>query len=118
MAPSLRDLPYEERLLRLKLPTLVEERERGDVIAVYRARKGVDKVDREDLFVWDQRDTRGYGKKLKRTTCRRDTKKYSFPYRSIEILNNLDAEVVHGRNINEFKAKLDNKRYGDGTVQA
>jgi len=41
---------------------------------------------------------------------------YSFPYRRIEIWNNLDAEVVHARNINEFKAKLDNKRYGDGTV--
>ena len=51
MAPSLRDLPYEERLLRLKLPILVKRRERGDLIAVYRAWKGVDKLDREDMFV-------------------------------------------------------------------
>jgi len=78
----------------------------------------LDKVDREDMFVWYQRDTRGHGKKLIRTTCRRDSKKYSFSYRSMEIWNNLDAEVVHARNIQEFKAKLDNKRYGDGTVRA
>jgi len=72
IAPSLRDLPYEERLLRLKLPTLVERRERRDLIAVYNAWKGMDKVDREDMFVWDQRDTRGHGQKLTMTTCRRD----------------------------------------------
>ena len=39
MAPSLRDLLYEERFSRLKLPTLEERREREDFIAVYRALK-------------------------------------------------------------------------------
>ena len=51
MAPSLSDLPYEERLSRLKLPTLEKIREKGDFIAVYRASKGLEKIDREDLFV-------------------------------------------------------------------
>ena len=34
MAVNLRNLRYEERLSKLKLPTL-ERRERGDLIAVY-----------------------------------------------------------------------------------
>ena len=34
MSPSLRDLPYEETLSRLKLPTLEKRREREDFIAV------------------------------------------------------------------------------------
>ena len=83
MAPSLRDLPFEKRFLD-KLPTFQKKRERGDLIAVYRASKGLDKIDRDYLFVWDFRNTRGHEKKLKRNTCKRDTKQYSFPYRSIE----------------------------------
>ena len=35
----------------LKLPTLEKRRERGDFMAVYRASKGLEKIDRDDLFV-------------------------------------------------------------------
>ena len=43
VSPSLRNIPYKERLSRLKLPTLEKRRGRGDFIAVYRASKGVEK---------------------------------------------------------------------------
>ena len=118
MAPSLQDLPYEDRLKRLGLPTLQQRRERGDLIAIYRVSKGKDQVDNEDLFMWVPRDTRGHSKKLKKTACRRDVKKYSFPNRNIEIWNNLDETVVQARNIHEFEAKLDDHRYGDRTARA
>ncbi|MPC19977.1 hypothetical protein E2C01_012906 [Portunus trituberculatus] len=64
MVPSLRDLTYGDRSKILKLPTLQQKRERGDLIAIaiYRA----DTVDKEDLLVWDSRNTRGYSMKLKR----------------------------------------------------
>ena len=74
MAPSLRDLPYEGRrklvgwlsivspsrghtgyLYRPKLPTLEKRRENGDFIAVYKASKGLKKVDREDVCVGRQK---------------------------------------------------------------
>ena len=58
MPPSLRDLPYEERLSRLKLSTLKKRRERGDFIAVYRASKDLEKINRDDLFVCDDRTTK------------------------------------------------------------
>ena len=76
MAPSLRNVPYVERLFRLKLPTLEKRKERGDFIAMYRASKNLEKTDRDHLFVWDDRTTRRHEKKLKRTTCKRD-KKYT-----------------------------------------
>ena len=38
---------------------------------------------------------------------------YSFPYRSIEAWNKLDAEMINARNIHDFKSKLDNSRFGD-----
>ena len=60
----------------------LEKRDRGDFIAVYRAFKGLKKMDRGDIFIFVDR-TKGHEKKLKKTTCKRE-KKYSFPYRSIE----------------------------------
>ena len=70
MVPSLRNLPYEERISRLKLPILKKRKKSRDIIAVYRASKGLEIVDRDDLFVWDDR-RREHEKKLKRTTCKR-----------------------------------------------
>ena len=53
MVPSLRNLSYEKRFFRLKLPTFAKRKERGDFIAVCRASKCLEKIDRDDLFVWD-----------------------------------------------------------------
>ena len=78
MVPTLRDLSYEERLEKLKLQTLEKRRERGDLIAIYRAANEMEKVDRSDLFLWDSRNTRGHGKKLRMDRCRRDIKNSAF----------------------------------------
>ena len=68
------------------------------------------------MFLWDDRTRRGH-EKLKITTCKRD-KKYSFLKRSIAAWNKLDAAVINARNIHDFKRKLDNSRFGDGTIRA
>ena len=67
LAPSLMDKSYEERLSKLNLTTLEQRRERGDLIAVYRVMKGMEELDRDDLIIWDTRDTRGHGKKDKKS---------------------------------------------------
>ncbi len=90
MPETLRDRTYEERLKKLGLTTL-ERRERGDLVALYRMQEGLEKLDREVLVVCDRMETRGNSKKLKKGICRRDIKKYSFPYRSITAWNGLDA---------------------------
>ena len=115
LVPGLRDLSYKERLQRLNLPTLEDRRERGDLITVYKVMKGMGKIDKEDLFSWDTRATRGHGVKLKKTNCRRDIKKYSFPYRTVDAWNSLDKDTVLAKTIHDFKYKLDCKRYGDRT---
>ncbi len=94
MVPALRDLPYEERLEKLNLLTLESRMERGDLIAIYRASDEWEKVDRSDLFLWNARNMRGHGKKLRADNCRRDIKKFSFLQRSIEVWNKLDTEIV------------------------
>ena len=75
----------------------------------------MEKIDRDDQFVWDDRTTRIHEKKLKRATCKRDIIKYCFPFRSIEAWNKLDAEMINARNIHDFKSKLVNSRFGYGT---
>ncbi|XP_063866945.1 uncharacterized protein LOC135104013 [Scylla paramamosain] len=113
LVPSLQDLSYEETLRRLNLQT--EQQRERDLIVVYRMMNGSEKVDQQDLITWDVRDSRGHEKKLKKATCRRDIKKSSFPQRIVETWNSLEKGVVHARFIQDFKAKLDDSRYRDGT---
>ena len=58
---------YEETF---KTKTLNPSGKKGKniyIIAVYIVLKGVEKVDREDLFVWDTKDIRGHEKVKKKT---------------------------------------------------
>ena len=60
--PGFKKLSYEERLKKLKLPTLKYRRLRGDMIEVYKILHGVyDKRVRTELFnVTDQARTHGH----------------------------------------------------------
>ena len=62
LAPELSELTYEERLSKLELPTLEQRRERGDLLTIYRIMKNMEILDREDLPIWDTRNTKGHGK--------------------------------------------------------
>lgn len=118
LAPELSELTCEERLSKLELPTLEQRRERGDLLTIYRIMKNMEILDREDLLIWDTRNTRGHGKKLKKDNYRRDVKRNSFPHRVVDVWNNLDEKIVCAKTIHEFKTNLDNMRYGDGTPRA
>ena len=59
LIPSLSELSYAERLQILGFTTLEQRRERGDLIVMYRVMKGLEKLSREDLLIWDNSDTRG-----------------------------------------------------------
>ena len=100
------------------LSTLQDRRERGDLITMFKLVNGIEKIDREDLVVKveeQERRTRGHMKKLKKSQCLGDIKKYRFPHRTIEIWNNLKEEVVAAKSVHKFKEKLDIFGYGDRT---
>ena len=116
--PELSVLPCEERLYHLRLPTLQERREIGNLIMMYKMAHGMGKLDREDSVIKDDGQTRGHEYKLKKTKGLKDVKKHSFPNRSLKIWNGLEKEVVGARNIHMFKSKLDVSRYGDRITRA
>ena len=116
MVLELKDLNYEERLEEIGLPTLQVRRERGDLITMYKLVNKMEKVDRQDLVQHIEegtRRTRGHQKKIRKSRCTGDIKKYSFPHRTVDIWNELREEVVMADNVHLFKEKLDAYRYGD-----
>ena len=120
MVPDLRDLAYEDRLKKMELPTLQSRRERGDLIMMYKIISGKEKIDLENLVVLTEdrgrnRSTRGHSKKIEKSHCTKDVKKYSFPHRTVDSWNNLCEEVVTATNIHMFKERMDRYRYGDRT---
>ena len=62
------------------------------------------------------RNLRGQ-EKLQKGICLNDTKKYSFPQRSIDTWNGLKEEVIMAKNVHQRKEKLDKYRYRDRTTR-
>ena len=66
----LHDLPYEERLKALKLPTLVYRRLRGDLVNVYKYMNNL--YDVKSIISEDKDDTRrGHSAKLEKLGCKK-----------------------------------------------
>ena len=104
---ELRELPYEERLKALHLPTLVYRRLRGDLINVYKYMKN--QYDVKPITRKDPDDTRrGHSFKLHKATCRTDKRLYFFSFRAIDWWNNIPQEVIEAPSIDAFKNRLDN----------
>ena len=121
MVPELEVLDYEERLKEMGLPSLRQRRERGDMITIYKLLNKLEVIDNSTLLqreTGDNRQTRGHSRKLKKGRCLKDTKKHSFPQRSIEAWNNLPEEIVTAKCVHKLKEKLDSYRNGDGTTRA
>ena len=103
----LRNLPYEERLRILKLPTLVDRRARGDLIECYKILHGHYTCD-IDIFVRNNNThLRGHSLKLDLEKCNRLARKYFLTNRVVSKWNSLPASVVTAPSVIAFKKKLD-----------
>ena len=108
LIPSLRLKPYEQRLIEAKLPSLELRRLRGDLIQVFKIVKEIDNVTMENYFEFYNEDrTRNNGIKLKGKRFNTNAAKNYFTYRVISKWNELPAEVVGSKSVNEFKNRLD-----------
>ena len=107
LIPDLKDLPYEDRLRRLKLPSLVYRRARGDMIEVYKYLHGIYKVDTSFLPTSEGSITRGHSLKLTKHRSRLQLRQCFFSQRVVDHWNSLTEQIVTAPTLNCFKSRLD-----------
>jgi hypothetical protein len=107
--PGFKDLSYEERLRKLRLPTLKYRRIRGDMIEMYKimTAKYDDRVTNFIQLHESDKTTRGHQYKIKKQHVRLNIRKYSFVCRSVDIWNGLPPCVVNAPTVKSFEARLD-----------
>jgi ribonuclease P/MRP protein subunit RPP40 len=105
---ELKDLPYEQRLQALELPSLVYRRLRGDMIQTFKILHGYEDIDPSCLFQMStNRQTRGHNMKIEKQRSNTKLRQNFFSMRVVNSWNSLTAEVVIAPSINSFKGRLD-----------
>lgn len=109
MIPAIRHLPYQERLERLRLPSMHYRRIRGDMIMVYQLYSGKIRIDPSTFFKPSPANstTRGHCKKLLVPSSRKVSRQRFFSVRVVNSWNHLPEDIVTAESINSFKNKLD-----------
>ena len=108
MIPAIKDLSYEERLRKLKLPTLVYRRKRGEMIQTYKYLHNIYDSNTEELLKLIHHDrTRGHSLKLFKERVNTSTRAQFFSSRVVDLWNSLPKEVVTAPSVNAFKSRLD-----------
>ena len=111
LVDGFRNLEYSERLKRLKLPTLVYRRKRGDMIELFNHFHKYDKALISETFQPRERCSRTHDFQLHLPIYPKDgfrgIQTNEFYYRSPKLWNGLPKHVVNAKNINDFKNYLD-----------
>ena len=107
LVPSLKDLPYPERLKRLRLPSLEHRRNRGDMIDMYKYIHGHYLTDKPHFDLADRTETRGHSLKVTKKRCRLHVRSNYFSHRVVNLWNSLPENTVTAPNLNCFKSRLD-----------
>ena len=108
--PGFKNMSYEERLQKLKLPTLAYRRQRGDMIETYKITSGTYDTTLPPLFQQHSdvtMETRGHSKKLYMKRANTSIRKNFFTHRVISIWNSLPEHVISARNVKIFESRLD-----------
>ena len=108
LIPELKELTYVERLKKLKLPSLVHRRRRGDMIQTFKIIGGLEDIPADRFFtVSNSTSTRGHSLKIEKPRCNTSAKLHHFSQRIINDWNALPESVVQAKDVNDFKSKLD-----------
>ena len=109
LVPMYNTLPYDERLKRMKLPTLEFRRHFCDMVQVYKHLHFYDKETIPDKLIKRPRPNRNHNQELLPNFADdgvRGPQTKSFYYRTVPTWNKLPADVVNANSIKGFKEKL------------
>ena len=108
LVKSIKNLSYEDRLRKLKMPRIEERLRRGDLIETYKILTGKENVRHEQFFDVEHKDrTRGHQLKLKKRRVKHASRLKFFSNRVINEWNCLPGEVVKSESTNAFKNGID-----------
>ena len=107
MVKNIRNLTYEERLRRMKLPSLKYRRRRGDMILVYKLVSGMLKTDGIVKRSAPRYAIRGHHLRLVKQRATKRPRRNHLTIRSVNDWNSLPGWVVSAPSLNIFKTKLD-----------
>ncbi len=109
LIPSLRHLSYEQRLKKLKLPTLRYRRARGDMIEYFKIMGGVYDTEVTKFLPPGITigTTRGHNKRVYVRQARLNLRKNVFGIRNVLNWNALPKNVIEAPNIMCFERRLD-----------
>ena len=108
LIPGFKYLTYEERIRKLKLPTLKYRRLRGDLIEIFKIlTKKYDPDACQNLIRLRKNSvTRGHSLKIFKKGARLDIRKNSFPHRIINIWNYLPEQIIKAEEVQIFEGRL------------
>ena len=105
---DVKDLPYEQRLIALSLPSLKYRRFRGDLIQYFKIRSGIDDLNFDTFFSYNKSFcTRSANINLHTKYSRTNLRKFTFTNRVIQYWNALSTNTKSAQQLNNFKALLD-----------
>ena len=107
---GLNEVPYEERLDKIKLPSLEFRQLRGDMIQVFKiANKYYDPVTTNTIFEFTNNSRlRGHNLKISKQRVNKTKFASFFSNRVVNYWNKLPSFIVNSKSINEFKNNFDN----------
>ena len=91
MIPALRNLPYEDRLWKMDLPSLAYQRLRGDAIETYKYLHGIGLYDVDSSALLPLADesegvtTRGHNLKLLKRDCKKSIRANVLGFRIVNV---------------------------------
>ena len=106
--PGLRNVPYEDRLSELDLPTLELRRLHNDMSMCYKIIRGFTDVHTDDFFAFhnDERIRKNHNQTLVLTKARLDCRKFSFAGRVVHPWNSLSQNTIDSPSLRVFKNGL------------
>ena len=90
---GLKDLTYEQRLEKMKLPSMCYRRLRGDLIEVFKYTHNIYKLSDSLLELETRTNTRGHSYKLKKQRCNTTLRQHFFTQRIVDRWNSLQQKL-------------------------